>query len=34
MIGIITTGTLSVFTPVSNQNHTVMAQQQQQQRHQ
>src|SRR5919197_6224526 len=30
MIGIIiTTGTLSVFTPVSNQNHTAMAQQQQ-----
>ena len=30
MIGIITTGTLSVFTSVSNQNHTAMAQQQQQ----
>jgi pimeloyl-ACP methyl ester carboxylesterase len=30
MIGIITTGILSVFTPVSNQNHTAMAQQQQQ----
>src|ERR687888_1570227 len=30
MIGIITTCTLSVFTPVSNQNHTAIAQQQQQ----
>src|ERR687889_541693 len=29
MIGIITTGTLFVFTPVLNQNHTAMAQQQQ-----
>src|SRR5919197_1457928 len=31
MIGIITTGILSVFTSVLNQNHTAMAQQQQQQ---
>src|ERR671939_174624 len=30
MIGIITTGTLSVFTPILNQNRTAMAQQQQQ----
>ena len=29
MIGIIITGTLSVFTSVLNQNHTAMAQQQQ-----
>ena len=28
LIGIITTGTLFIFTPVLNQNHTVMAQQQ------
>ncbi len=28
MIGIIITGTLFVFTPVLNQNHTAMAQQQ------